>query len=118
MEPIHAPESIDLIALAPVLVLSVFAMGVLVLDLWAGKNKTLLMFVSLVGLLMTAISAFAKHPIPAFAFTDSYTVDHLSLFFICIFTLSSALTILLSSEYNEREGIKAGEYYPLILLWE
>ena len=115
MEPIHAPESIDLIALAPVLVLSVFAMGVLVLDLWAGKNKTLLMFVSLVGLLMTAISAFAKHPIPAFAFTDSYTVDHLSLFFICIFTLSSALTILLSSEYNEREGIKAGEYYSLIL---
>ena len=116
MEPIHAPESIDLIALAPVLVLSVFAMGVLVLDLWGGKNKTLLMFVSLVGLLMTAISAFAKHPIPTFAFTDSYTVDHLSLFFICIFTLSSALTILLSYEYNEREGIKVGEYYSLILL--
>lgn len=116
MEPILAPESIDLIALAPVLVLSVFAMGVLVLDLWAGKNKTLLMFVSLVGLLMTAISAFAKHPIPAFAFTDSYVVDHLSLFFICIFTLSSALTILLSADYNEREGIKAGEYYALILL--
>ena len=75
MEPIHAPESIDLIALAPVLVLSVFAMGVLVLDLWAGKNKTLLMFVSLVGLLMTTISAFAKQPLPAFAFTDSYIVD-------------------------------------------
>ena len=59
MKPILAPESIDLIALAPVLVLSVFAMGVLVLDLWAGKNKTLVLFVSLVGLLLTAISAFA-----------------------------------------------------------
>ena len=116
MKPIHAPESIDLIALAPVLVLSVFAMGVLVLDLWAGKNKTLLMFVSLVGLLMTAISAFAKQPLPAFAFTDSYIVDHLSIFFICIFTLSSALAILLSAEYNERNGMKAGEYYALILL--
>jgi len=116
VEPIHAPESIDLIALAPVLVLSVFAMGVLVLDLWAGKNKTLLMFVSLVGLLMTAISAFAKHPLPAFAFTDSYIVDHLSIFFTCIFTLSSALAILLSAEYNERKGMKAGEYYALILL--
>ena len=116
MEPINAPESIDLIALAPVLVLSVFAMGVLVLDLWTGKNKTLLMFISLVGLLMTAISAFAKHPLPAFAFTDSYIVDHLSIFFICIFTLSSALTILLSFEYNEGKGIKAGEYYALILL--
>ncbi len=115
MEPILAPESIDLIALAPVLVLSVFAMMVLVLDLWGGRNKTLLMFTSLVGLLMTAISAFAKHPIPAYSFNDSYVVDHLSLFFICIFTLSSALAILLSVEYNEREGIRAGEYYALIL---
>ena len=89
MEPINAPESIDLIALAPVLVLSVFAMGVLVLDLWVGKNKTLLIFISLVGLLMTAISAFAKHPLPAFAFTASHIVDPLSIFFICI--LLSAL---------------------------
>ena len=115
MEPILAPKSIDLIALAPVLVLSVFAMLVLVLDLWGGRNKSLLVFTSLVGLLMTAISAFAKHPIPAYSFNDSYVVDHLSLFFICIFTISSALAILLSVEYNEREGIRAGEYYALIL---
>ena len=54
MEPIAAPESIDLIALAPVIVLTVFAMGVLVLDLFAGKNKILLAFVSLVGLLTNA----------------------------------------------------------------
>ena len=115
MEPILAPKSIDLIALAPVLVLSVFAMLVLVLDLWGGRNKSLLVFTSLVGLLMTVISAFAKHPIPAYSFNDSYVVDHLSLFFICIFTISSALAILLSVEYNEREGIRAGEYYALIL---
>ena len=65
---------------------------------------------------MTAISAFAKQPLPAFAFTDSYIVDHLSIFFTCIFTLSSTLAILLSAEYNERNGMKAGEYYSLILL--
>lgn len=115
MEPILIPESIDLIALAPVIVLSVFAMMVLVVDLFGGRNKTLLVFISLVGLLMTAISAFAKNPIPAYSFNDSYIVDHLSLFFICIFTISSALAILLSVEYNEREGIRAGEYYALIL---
>jgi len=115
VEPILAPESIDLIALAPVLVLSVFAMMVLVVDLFGGRNKTLLVFISLVGLLMTAISAFAKHPIPAYSFNDSYIVDHLSLFFICIFTISSALTILLSVEYNKREGINPGEYFALIL---
>ena len=115
MEPILIPESIDLIALAPVIVLSVFAMMVLVVDLFGGRNKTLLVFISLVGLLMTAISAFAKNPIPAYSFNDSYIVDHLSLFFICIFTISSALAILLSVEYNEREGIRAGEYYALVL---
>jgi NADH-quinone oxidoreductase subunit N len=115
VEPILAPESIDLIALAPVLVLSFFAMMVLLVDLFGGRNKTLLVFISLVGLLMTAISAFAKNPIPAYSFNDSYIVDHLSLFFICIFTISSALAILLSVEYNEREGIRAGEYYALIL---
>jgi len=115
VEPIAAPESIDLVALAPVLVLTVFAAGVLILDLFAGKNKTLLAFVSLIGLLMTAISAFSKVGLPAHSFNDSYIVDHLSLFFILIFTISSALAILLSIEYNNREGIRAGEYYSLIL---
>lgn len=115
MQPIAAPESIDLIALAPVLVLTVFAMGVLLLDLFAGKNKTLLAFVSLVGLLMTALAAFAKIDLPAHSFNNSYIVDHLSVFFIIIFTISSALAILLSIDFNKREGIKAGEYYSLIL---
>jgi NADH-quinone oxidoreductase subunit N len=115
VDPILAPESIDLIALAPVLVLSFFAMMVLMVDLFGSRSKTLLVFISLIGLLMTTISAFAKSPIPAYSFNDSYIVDHLSLFFICIFTISSALAILLSVEYNEREGIRAGEYYALIL---
>lgn len=115
MEPILAPESIDLVSLAPVLVLTVFAMGVLVLDLFAGKSKTLLAFVSIVGLLMTAISAFAKVGLPVLSFNDSYIVDHLSVCFILIFTLSSALAILISMDYNDRENIKAGEFYSLIL---
>jgi NADH-quinone oxidoreductase subunit N len=115
VEPILAPESIDLVSLAPVLVLTVFAMGILVLDLFAGKSKTLLAFVSIIGLLMTAISAFAKVGLPVHSFNDNYIVDHLSVCFILIFTLSSALAILISIDYNERENIKAGEFYSLIL---
>ena len=115
MEPILAPESIDLVSLAPVLVLTVFAMGVLVLDLFAGKNKTLLAFVSIVGLLMTAISAFAKVGLPAHSFNDSYIVDNFSICFILIFTFSSALAILVSMDFNKRENIHAGEFYSLIL---
>ena len=114
MDRIPAPE-IDLISLAPVLVLSVFAMGVLLLDLFAGKNKSGLVFVSLIGLLMTAISAFAKGDLPVHSFGGSYVVDHLSICFTMIFCMSSALAILLSVEYNNRVKIKVGEYYSLIL---
>ena len=107
--------SIDLISLAPVLVLSVFGFGVLLLDLVVGKNKILLVYISLVGLLLTTISAFAKIHLPAYSFNGSYVVDNLSIFFVIIFTLSSALAILLSSHYNNQAGIKNGEYYSIIL---
>ncbi|MCF8721003.1 NADH-quinone oxidoreductase subunit N [Nitrospina gracilis] len=114
MEMIPTPE-IDLTSLAPVLVLSVFSMMVLLFDLFAGKNKSGLVFISLTGLLMAAISAFAKRDLPVYSFGGAYVVDNLSVFFTCIFCLSSALAILLSIEYNRRERINMGEYYGLIL---
>ena len=114
MEPIPAP-AIDLISLAPVLVLSVFGMMVLVTDLFIGKDKSILVFMSLIGLLMAAISSLAKYNLPVFSFNGAYVVDHLSVFFTFIFCISSALAILLSVDFNKREGIKVGEYYSLIL---
>ena len=111
---IPAPE-IDLVSLAPALVLSVFAMMVLMFDLFTGKNKQGLVFISLTGLLMAAISAFAKPDLPVYSFGGSYVVDHMSIFFTCIFCLSSALAILLAVEYNKRENIRVGEYYSLVL---
>ena len=114
MEPIPAP-AIDLISLAPVLVLSFFGMMVLVTDLFIGKDKTALVFMSLIGLLMAAISSFAKYNLPVYSFNGAYVVDHLSVFFIFIFCISSALAILISVDFNKREEIKVGEYYSLIL---
>ena len=109
------PPEIDLISLAPVLVLSVFTMLVMLIDLFVGKNKTVLVFVALTGLLMAAISSFAKTDWPVTSFGGSYVVDHMSVFFTMIFFLSSALAILLSVDYNRREKIRVGEYYSLIL---
>jgi len=114
LEPIPAP-AIDLISLAPVLVLSVFGMMVLVTDLFIGKDKSILVFMSLTGLLMAAISSLAKYNLPVFSFNGAYVVDHLSVFFTFIFCISSALAILVSVDFNKREGIKVGEYYSLIL---
>jgi len=111
---ITAPE-IDLISLAPVLVLSVFTMLVMLLDLFIGKNKSALVFVALTGLLLAAVSSFAKTDWPVSSFGGSYVVDHMSVFFTMIFCLSSGLAILLSIEYNKRENIRVGEYYSLIM---
>jgi|TARA_B100000959_G_scaffold94177_1_gene100048 NADH-quinone oxidoreductase subunit N len=114
VEPITAP-AIDLVSLAPVLVLSVFGIMVLVTDLFIGKDKSVLVFISLTGLLMGAISSLAKYNLPVHSFNGAYIVDHLSVFFTFIFCISSALAILVSVDFNKREGIKVGEYYSLIL---
>jgi NADH-quinone oxidoreductase subunit N len=114
LEPIPTPP-IDLISLAPVLVLSVFGMMVLITDLFIGKDKSILVFMSLTGLLMAAISSLAKFNLPVHSFNGAYVVDHLSVFFTFIFCISSAMAILLSVDFNKREEIKVGEYYSLIL---
>ncbi len=111
---IAVPE-IDLISLAPVLVLSVFTILLMLMDLFIGKNKSILVFVALTGLLMAAVSSFAKTDWPVTSFGGSYVVDHMSVFFTMIFCLSSALAILLSVDYNRREKIRVGEYYSLIM---
>ena len=111
---IPAPE-IDLISLAPVLVLSVFTMLLLLMDLFIGKNKSGLVFISLTGLLLAAVSSFAKTDWPVRSFGGSYVVDHMSVFFTIVFCISSALAILISVEYNRRENIRVGEYYSLIM---
>ncbi|MCZ6513107.1 MAG: NADH-quinone oxidoreductase subunit N [Nitrospinae bacterium] len=114
MEMITPPE-IDLISLAPVLVLSVFTMLLLLMDLFIGKNKSGLVFISLTGLLLAAVSSFAKTDWPVRSFGGSYVVDHMSVFFTIVFCISSALAVLLSVEYNRRENIRVGEYYSLIM---
>jgi NADH-quinone oxidoreductase subunit N len=111
---IAAPD-IDLASLAPVLTLSAFGFAVLIWDLFIGKDKTQLIYISLLGLLLTAVSAFSKTNLPAYSFTNSYVVDNLSVFCVIIFTISSALAILLSANYNPEKGIHIGEYYCLIL---
>jgi NADH-quinone oxidoreductase subunit N len=88
---------------------------VLVTDLFIGKDKSVLVFISLTGLLMGAISSLAKYNLPVHSFNGAYIVDHLSVFFTFIFCISSALAILVSVDFNKREGIKVGEYYSLIL---
>ncbi len=106
---------VDLVSLSPVIVLSLFAMGVLILDLFIGKDKTVLVFLSLLGLFLAAVSSLAKGTGPIYSFSNSYVVDTFSIFLTFVFAISSALAIMLSVSYNKEQGIKIGEYYSIIL---
>ena len=111
MEPIPAP-AIDLISLAPVLVLSVFGIMVLILDLFIGKDKSVLAFISLIGLLMGAISSFAKYNLPVYSFNGAYVVDHLSVFFTIIFCISSSACGKCDTPLSQADVVP-GSLHPL-----
>jgi NADH-quinone oxidoreductase subunit N len=49
------------------------------------------------------------------SFFGTYVVDPMAVFFKLLFLIAAALTFMMSSEYVQRRGIPAGEYYAMIL---
>ncbi|MFQ5990314.1 MAG: NADH-quinone oxidoreductase subunit N, partial [Candidatus Methylomirabilales bacterium] len=102
--------------MAPFLLLTVTALGTLVLDLFLSpRHRARLTYLGLAGLLLTMAvlaSGFGKEERVV---GGMLILDDFSRFFHLVFLLIAALTILVSVKYAEREGIQQGEYYTLIL---
>ena len=109
----------DLVALLPELVLAALAMAVLLAGLATGKrwNRTL-GGGAVASLVATGVAlwfaAGATDP-TARLFAGMFALDHFAVFFKVLFLLSSALAILLSVDYLERNDYRPGEYYALVL---
>lgn len=119
METIAMP-AINFTAVMPETILSVFAMVLLLVNVFVpGKQKAYLGYLSLIGIIVSAVSVFNGWDAPQAireGFNGSVIQDNFALFFKAIFLLSAALTILISDQYMEREECNQGELYPLILL--
>ncbi len=119
METIAIP-AINFTAVMPETILSVFAMVLLLVNVFVpGKQKAYLGYLSLIGIVIAAVSVFNGWDAPQAireGFNGAVLQDNFALFFKAIFLLSAALTILISDQYMEREGCNHGELYPLILL--
>ncbi|HEV2125102.1 MAG TPA: NADH-quinone oxidoreductase subunit N, partial [Chloroflexota bacterium] len=111
------PE-IDLLALSPVLAITLTGCAVMIVDLFTPRHarKGHLAVVALIGLVITAaMSIFAWDYFNPDAFAGMLAADNFSQFFNLLFVFIASVTIMLSHEQLEREDFHAGEYYTLLL---
>lgn len=112
------PQALDYVRILPEIVLSVFGIAVMLLDaaLDERRSQRLLGAVALIGSLgaLGATLFQAQYPF-GYGFWDMVRVDAFSIFFHFLIAAITAIVILTSYEYMEAQGIRAGEYYALIL---
>jgi len=110
----------------PMLVLSAFAIAVLLVDLFLPRAlKRWNAVLALVGLAASGLSLakvwFAMHliatsgPARFSGFLGSLVMDRFAVYFFLLFLAGAAVTILMSMHYMEVENEDHGEYYALIL---
>lgn len=116
----------DYILAGPMLVLTVFAVAILLIDLLLPKSaKRWNAAVALVGLGASAAAlakvwAAVRHvgtgESTRFAgFLGSFVMDRFAIYFYLLFLAGAAVAILMSIRYMEVESEDHGEYYALIL---
>jgi len=108
--------SYDYLSIAPFLVIAFTGMIVLLVDLLLGKsNKTILVWLSLLGITVAAFLTGHLWPLNTTGFSQTVSGDRFSLLFQYILLIVAGLTILLSERYIKTKAINYGEYYALLL---
>ena len=114
-------HALDTLRILPEIVLAAFAVIIMVLEPFiGGASKKLLGWLALLGILAaggtTAQLNFRPWPGMGPAFGGSVAADDFSCYFIYLFLLVSALVILGSMNYLERDHAQHGEFYALVLM--
>src|SRR5208337_3302431 len=116
----------DYVLSLPILLLTLFALGILLIDLMIPpEGKWTNAGIALIGLLFAA-AGVAKIQLlqnqleqsgrrMEWAFIHSMKVDHFAIYFDYLFLAGAALAILMSVRYLEIEHEHHGEFYALIL---
>ncbi len=114
---------VDYLMALPVILLTLFALGILLLDLllpaqWKRVNA----LTALVGILFSAAGivkiqmALNSAGLPGeSAFLNSMVVDRFTIYFWYLFLAGAAISILMSMRYLEIEHENHGEFYSLLL---
>ncbi|MEW6054373.1 MAG: NADH-quinone oxidoreductase subunit N [Nitrospirota bacterium] len=101
----------DLTPMIPELLLTAFALIVILIDLLV-KKKEAIAIISMTGVALIGLSLFGTS---GETFGTMFISDSYSTFFKLIFFINVILTILISIKYIAVERMNYGEYYSLIL---
>jgi NADH-quinone oxidoreductase subunit N len=108
--------TINIPAILPALILSVFGILVMVVEPFVGSSKkTRLAWVALIG---TIVAMFSLIPMAANRgqwYSNLWIVDDYDVFLSFVFLLIAAVTILTSADYLKRENMNHPEFYALLL---
>src|SRR5216683_1606556 len=117
MNPADFPQPSDILAILPQCIVAVLAMIVLLADAVAPKmSKRTLANISVLGLLLALVVQILQQPWPSPVFQNMVVADEYARYFNIVFLIGALLSVLMSVDYLEREGISHGEYYALLLL--
>lgn len=111
----NIPE-INLIAILPVVVLSIFGIAVMALEPFVSEGKkSLLGWLAFAGTLIAGLSILPMQNWRGQWYSNLWVVDNFSIFFHVLFIFIGAMTILISIDYLPRERMNHAEYYALLL---
>lgn len=102
----------------PEVIISITAIVLMTYESFRPNRHRVTGFISIIGLIAAGIALFSlwSNPsAPTSAFNGMIVTDGLRLSFTLIFLLVTALTILVSSIWIEREEVPAGEYHCMLL---
>lgn len=107
----------DISAIAPELMLTITGVLVMLYDSFNPKQRYVSGAVSLIGIIFSAVLVALMYSTPSSssAWNGMIVTDGLRVSFSFIFLLVTALTILISSIWIDREDVPVGEYHTLLL---
>jgi NADH-quinone oxidoreductase subunit N len=99
----------------PDIILSLFAIAILVAEPFVDKARTSLGITGLMGIVAATLATLSLVGNDGTYFSGMIIVDNFSIFFRFTFLLISGLTILASLDYLKRQDLNLAEYYALVL---
>jgi len=109
--------NVNMPIILPELILAFAGIIVMVYDSFFPKDRTTTGVISLVGIAASGalLAMLWAEPQPAGTWNGMIAHDNLRLGFSFVFLLVSAMTVLISTVWVEREDVPVGEYHALLL---
>lgn len=110
--------NVNLMSILPETIVAIAGILVMIYDCFAPKQKVVTGAISLIGLIVATIALFVLWS-GNYDFSNAWNgmivFDNLRMSFTLVMLFVSAMTILISTVWTEREDVPIGEYHSLLL---